>query len=107
MVGPVFSVEHFLHHKVFNGGYSKSLKSTTYVYMYIINISYIINYRSAYTLWWTNILPWKITMFNGKTTYFYGHFQIAMLVHQRVCGISYDKYVYYKYISYILKYRSA
>ena len=27
------------------------------------------------TLWWTNILPWKITMFNGKIHYFYGHFQ--------------------------------
>ena len=28
-----------------------------------------------FTLWWTNILPWKITMFNGKIHYFYGHFQ--------------------------------
>ena len=26
------------------------------------------------TLWWTNILPWKITIFNGKIHYFYGHF---------------------------------
>ena len=36
------------------------------------------------TLWWTNILLWKITMFNGKIHYFYGPFSIAMLVHQRV-----------------------
>ena len=28
-----------------------------------------------YTLWQTNILPWKITFFNGKIHYFYGHFQ--------------------------------
>ena len=27
------------------------------------------------TLWWTNILLRKITMFNGKIHYFYGHFQ--------------------------------
>ena len=27
------------------------------------------------TLWWTNILPWKIAIFNGKIHYFYGHFQ--------------------------------
>ena len=24
------------------------------------------------TLWWTNILPWKITIFHGKIHYFYG-----------------------------------
>ena len=35
------------------------------------------------TLWWTNILPWKITMFNGKIHYKWP-FSIAMLVHQRV-----------------------
>ena len=28
------------------------------------------------SLWWTNILPWKITIFNGKTHYFYGHFPL-------------------------------
>ena len=28
------------------------------------------------TLWWTNILPWKITIFNGKNHYFYGHFPL-------------------------------
>ena len=28
------------------------------------------------TLWWTNILLWKITIFNGKIHYFYGHFQL-------------------------------
>ena len=27
------------------------------------------------TLWWTNSLLWKITIFNGKIHYFYGHFQ--------------------------------
>ena len=27
------------------------------------------------TLWWTNIWLWKITIFNGKIHYFYGHFQ--------------------------------
>ena len=39
------------------------------------------------TLWWTNILPWKITIFNGKiheTPLFLWPFSIAMLVHQRV-----------------------
>ena len=29
------------------------------------------------TLWWTNILPWKITIFHGKIHYFYGHFQLG------------------------------
>ena len=28
------------------------------------------------TLWWTNILLWKITIFHGKIHYFYGHFQL-------------------------------
>ena len=27
------------------------------------------------TLWYTNSLLWKITIFNGKIHYFYGHFQ--------------------------------
>ena len=27
------------------------------------------------SLWWTNILLWKITIFNGKIHYFYGHLQ--------------------------------
>ena len=36
-----------------------------------------------FTLWWTNILPWKITIFNGKIHYKWW-FSIAMLVHQRV-----------------------
>ena len=31
---------------------------------------------SGHTLWWTNILPWKITIFHGKIHYFYGHFQL-------------------------------
>ena len=35
------------------------------------------------TLWWTNILQWKITIFNGKIHYKWS-FSIAMLVHQRV-----------------------
>ena len=35
------------------------------------------------TLWWTNILPWKITIFNGKIHYKWPC-SIAMLVHQRV-----------------------
>ena len=39
--------------------------------------------NSAITLWWTNILPWKITMFNGKIHYKWP-FSTAMLVHQRV-----------------------
>ena len=33
------------------------------------------------TLWWTNILQWKITIFNGKIHYKWP-FSIAMLVHQ-------------------------
>ena len=36
-----------------------------------------------FTLWWTNILQWKITIFNGKLHYKWP-FSIAMLVHQRV-----------------------
>ena len=39
----------------------------------------------AFTLWWTNILPWKITIFNGKIHYFYGQmaiFHSKLLVHQ-------------------------
>ena len=35
------------------------------------------------TLWWTNILLWKITIFNGKIHYKWP-FSIAMLVHQGV-----------------------
>ena len=35
------------------------------------------------TLWWTNILQWKITIFDGKIHYKWP-FSIAMLVHQRV-----------------------
>ena len=31
--------------------------------------------RDCYPLWWTNILLWKMTIFNGKIHYFYGHFQ--------------------------------
>ena len=30
----------------------------------------------GYPAWWTYILPWKITIFNGKIHYFYGHFQL-------------------------------
>ena len=37
----------------------------------------------GYPAWWTNILPWKITIFNGKIHYKWP-FSIAMLVHQRV-----------------------
>ena len=40
-------------------------------------------WSQAITLWWTNILPWKITIFNGKIHYKW-QFSIAMLVHQRV-----------------------
>ena len=46
------------------------------------------------TLWWTNILPWKIIIFNGKIHYKWP-FSIAMLVHQRVAltfmGVSWEK----------------
>ena len=34
-----------------------------------------------FTLWWTNILPWKIPIFNGKIHHKWP-FSIAMLVHQ-------------------------
>ena len=37
----------------------------------------------AYPAWWTNMLLWKITIFNGKIHYKWP-FSIAMLVHQRV-----------------------
>ena len=39
--------------------------------------------KECSTLWRTNILPWKITIFNGKIHYQWP-FSIAMLVHQRV-----------------------
>ena len=39
--------------------------------------------RGGATLWWTNILLWKITIFNGKIHYKWW-FSMAMLVHQRV-----------------------
>ena len=38
------------------------------------------------TLRWTNILPWKITIFNGKIHYIW-QFSIAMLNYQRVQDI--------------------
>ena len=31
------------------------------------------------TLWWTNILLWKITIFHGKIHYFYGHFPLLFV----------------------------
>ena len=40
-----------------------------WVYQRLDSISWL------FTLWWTNILPWKITIFHGKIHYFYGHFQ--------------------------------
>ena len=41
------------------------------------------------TLWWTNILPWKITIFNGKIHYFdWAIFNSFLYVHQRVHGES-------------------
>ena len=40
------------------------------------------------TLWWTNILPWKITeFFMGFYPLFLWPFSIAMLVHQMVYPI--------------------
>ena len=36
------------------------------------------------TLWWTNILPWKIIIFLWENPLFLWPFSIAMLVHQRV-----------------------
>ena len=40
------------------------------------------------TLWQTYKKLWKITMFNGKINYFYGHFQVRkLLVYQRVNGL--------------------
>ena len=40
----------------------------------------------GYTLWWTNILPWKITFFyTGKIHYFdWAMFHSFLYVHQRV-----------------------
>ena len=39
--------------------------------------------QTKHTLWWTNILPWKITIFNGKTHY-KRPFSIAMLNYRMV-----------------------
>ena len=44
------------------------------------------SYYTSITLWWTNILPWKITIFNGKIHYKWP-FSIAMLNYQRVLHI--------------------
>ena len=41
------------------------------------------HFNDIYTLWWTNILPWKITIVNRKIHYIWP-FSIAMLVCQRV-----------------------
>ena len=38
----------------------------------------------CYTLWWTNIAMENHHAINGKIHYFYGHFQLQLLVHQRV-----------------------
>ena len=46
----------------------------------------------VYTLWWTNILLWKITIFNGKIHYKWPC-SIAMLVHQRVNGLSWHRII--------------
>ena len=35
--------------------------------------------KTIVTLWWTNILPWKITIFKGKTHYFYGNFPLLFV----------------------------
>ena len=47
-------------------------------------------WHASSTLWWTNILPWKITIFYGKIHY-KSPFSIAMLVHQRVSVSSIQK----------------
>ena len=36
-------------------------------------------YIISITLWWTNILPWSITIFNRKIHYFYGHFPLLFV----------------------------
>ena len=43
------------------------------------------------TLWWTNSLLWKITIFNWKIHYKWP-FSIAMLVHQRVPGFGFCRW---------------
>ena len=42
--------------------------------------------RADYPAWWTNSLPWKITIFNGKIHYFdWAIFNSYVNVYQRVC----------------------
>ena len=45
------------------------------------------------TLWWTNILPWKITIFYGKIHYFYGHFQLLFVCSPEGDDFSFDCHV--------------
>ena len=40
------------------------------------------------TLWWTNILQWNITIFNGKIHYFYGHFPLLFVCSPEGTGSS-------------------
>ena len=57
----------------FTGSPASAAKRASFVGTIIIHRS--IDIYQWGTLWWTNILQWKITMFNGKIHYFYAHFQ--------------------------------
>ena len=49
--------------------------------------------NNQFTLWWTNILLWKITIFNGKIHYFdWAIFHCFLYVHQRVIPIYVQKW---------------
>ena len=68
------------NHLLVLGSKSSQQKSQVSHYMILLFVLLIFC-----TLWWTNILPWKITMFNGKIHYkCWAIFNSKLLVHQRV-----------------------
>ena len=50
----------------------------------------LLSFQGVFTLWWTNKKLWKTTIFNGKIHYKWP-FSIAMLVHQRVETMRFQK----------------
>ena len=54
-----------------------------YIYINVFIYTYIYVHNHTYPLVNVYITNWKITTFNGKTRYFYGHFSIAFCLFTR------------------------
>ena len=78
-----FQSNHFYSTRMFVGNNVRSLQA--------VHSDRIITLEIVVTLWWTNILPWKITMFHGKIHYKWP-FSIAFCMFTRP-GISEFKVV--------------